>query len=372
MKLKKQVTVCGVNLNKVDGKSLSDALKKALNKKISIKSIADGGSYEVLTSTVRELSEHFKSVTKDQDIMACDLCGGGSTADFDECPFCAGKAEADITEGGAMVISSTEADISTPLRTVLDSPEDDDTVITNPQRIIHGFTEQTLNEEMLRISAAQEAGSTALWIVSVTLRKIYDGDLWKLRNDEDGKPKYKSFSKFLAEEVPLHERTVWRMIEVAKQLKESQLKKYGQTILRGLLAAPKEDRDELLEKIDLNEIKGSRALQKEVQTLRKKKGISILEGAGRGDSTGAKQATLASAALSEKRKLITVPFPAGRKTIHLFSYSSDKKAEPKRAKKVSDRPWGKFETSTGVTLYVALVENASNQLDITIEARREE
>jgi len=211
--------------------------------------------------------------------------------------------------------------------------------------------------------------------MSVELRKIYDGELWKLRNDEEGKPKYKSFAKFIAAEVDVHERTVWRMIEVTKEFKEEQAQKYGVSILRGLLAAPKEDRSEVLEKIDAGQVQGKRGVEAEVKKIRDRKKVT---GAATTKTTKtASKAAKASAAsakkAAEKRgKTVTVPFPAGRKTIRLFTKSTSKDEAPKRAKQLGERPWGKLECSNGVSVFVALVKNDKGEMELTIEARREE
>lgn len=377
MKRKKEVTVCGVSLNKVNVQVLSKALSNVKNEPVELLSLEDGGSYEAIGAAVTDLTNYVKATTPvADDILQCDLCGGGSSVEFDSCPYCGDPGEvqaSDKSSIGYQQVDEEEEEVE-EVREVQE--EDDPTEITSPLSVLSNSTEETLNEELLRIHSAQETGAHAMWMMSISLRKIYEEDLWKLRNDEEGKPKYKSFTKFLSVEVQLHERTVWRLIEIAKQFKETQLKKYGVTILRGLLAAPKEDREDILEKIDAGELSGSRSIDSEIKKLRKVRGVKVLGGAAtQKDSKVGKAAMKASevaAEKAEKKKTITVPFPIGRKTIKLYAYVKEKGDAPKRAKKVLERPWGKLECVNGVTLYLAVVENKDGELDMTVEARREE
>ena len=411
-------TVAGIDLARVSLPTLKAAYETTL------KRTPDGE----VAAIVQELVNHFRTVTVGKEVMECGECGGGSPGDLFpfHCPFCGSRDEED-EDASASPEPTSEAEKAAPESADL-APEMEMTnpaelaapvlngsngsvkktyVKPEPRRISDekraemrakaeakkaertpkaamqvaaaatmpvGVTEADLDTRVERIRAARSAGAAALWSLSVELRAIYDGDLWKLRNGEDGAPKYKSFAKFLAEEVSLHERTVWRMIQVTREFDEADAKKFGVTILQGLLAAPKEDRAEILEKVDAGAVTGSRGVRAEVKQIRKRKGVAVVSAGKTSKGAAAAKGAAASAekAAAEKKKTVTVLVPTGRKTVKLFSRSLKKTDAEKRAKRVADRPWGKLECANGVTLYFALVENGDRELELSVEARREE
>lgn len=369
-------TVAGVDISKIDPPTFKGAYEKALKKKVE-------GDVPKL---VEELVGHFQKTVKGGEILECENCGGGSPSALfpDHCPFC-GETDDDasaspeptngVSKAAVPEPPKSEPKTSTKKRTMKE-PAPETTAMVPVVKSDLAISERDLDAAVMRMKALRESGASALWQLSVELRAIYDGELWKLRNDENGKPKYKNFAKFLAEEVDLHERTVWRMIAVTKEFNESQAKKFGVSILRGLLAAPKEDREEILEKVSTGTIKGTRGVDREVEKIRKRKGVKVVEGAGKKKTTqgkaAAKASTAAAAKAAEKKKIVTVAVPTGRKTVKLFVRSLKKSDPEKRAKRLADRPWGQLECANGVTMFFAIVENNAGELELSVEARRED
>lgn len=365
-------TVLGVKLDKVVSEVLAEAYEKALGHK------PFGADTPKM---VQELVTYFQKTAGDA-VLECDNCGGGSPPSFDKCPFCGEGDEdnsiemTDVPSEGAVV---PEAPKSAKKVTKLAKRTLTDVIKAPPAATaeVVPAEESVLDDAVKRVHAARDAGAHALWTMSVELRRIYDEKLWMLRTAAGGVSKYKSFAKFIEAEVDLHERTVWRMIEVTKQFQPEQAKKYGVSILRGLLSVSAESRAEILDKVDAGEVSGKRGVQAEVQKIKEKAASRVVDGdddekkSPRGKA--AKKASAAAAEkAAEKRKLITVALPAGRKTLKLQAFT--KKNEPtKRAKKVADRPWASLECANGVTLYFALVQNATDGgMDLTVEAKREE
>jgi len=361
--------VLGVEMSKV----VTEVLTKSYEETMGHKSF--GAEAPVM---VKELVEHFQKTTGDK-VLECDNCGGGSPPSFDRCPFC---GEGDDDENIEMTEVPEEGDPVVPEPpksakkvTKLAKRTLTDVVKAVPAEVV-SVEESTLDEAVKRVHAARDAGAHALWTMSVELRRIYDEKLWTLRT-ADGGQKYKSFAKFIAAEVDLHERTVWRMIEVTKQFKPEQAEKYGVTILRGLLSVSAESRADILEKVDKGEVSGKRGVEAEVARIKEKAASRVVDSdTDEAKTPRGKAAKKASAAAAEKaaqkRKLVTVAVPTGRKTLKLHALT--KKNEPvKRAKKIDDRPWAKLECANGVTLYFALVKNAADGgMDLTVEAKRDE
>ena len=402
----KLTTVAGVDI----GKIARQILKNAYEKTFSREATAD------ISKLVEELAGHFQSISAGKEIMECENCGGGSpSALFPEfCPFCGesddedasaspeptGVFTAGLTAAAANGVSGAHAEASpVEVENVIpiapaSNPKASKAkkaralVVAPPAKLapvpvsvveLSVSTEQDLDAALARLKKARDAGASALWTLSVELRGIYDGDLWKLRNGEDGEPKYKAFSKFLAEEVELHERTVYRMIEVTREFKPAEAQKYGVSLLRGLLAAPKEDRAEILEKVGKGVVKGTRGVAREVEKIRKRKGVEVVE-TGAKDGTGKHGAKAAAKASAKKaavkketsKKVVTIAVPSGRKAVKLLARKLKKTDPEKFAKKVEDRPWGKLECANGAALFFTLIENATGCLELSIEARRDD
>lgn len=378
-------TVAGVDVGKIDRRVLKASYEKTLKKEAKAE----------IGKLVEELASHFQKVSAGKEILECENCGGGSPSSLypDHCPFC-GDADEDASASPEPVetkatngvhaaavpaapessTKAAKADKKKPTRALVVSPTAEivPAAATVPAAVV--MSEKDLDEAIARLRKARDAGASALWTLSVELRAIYDGDLWKLRNGEDGKPKYKAFSKFLAEEVDLHERTVYRMIEVTREFGPDQAQKYGVSILRGLLAAPKEDRAEILDKVGKGSVKGTRGVAREVEEIRRRKGVETVETGSKdtGRKKAAKTAAKASAKASTAKKVVTVAVPSGRKTVKLFARALKKTDAEKRAKRLGDRPWGKLECANGVTMFFAVVENGSGELELSVEARRED
>lgn len=374
----KMKTVSGVDLAKVSRTALKKSFEETLKKSADAE----------IPKLVEELAEHFAKTTKGKDILECSNCGGGSPGDLfpDFCPFCgeADDGESASPEGEEERVSAAPSATAKVPEAPKSEPKAKKTPVpkTEPKKVEEkamevasapSATEKDLDAAILKVQASRNAGVTALWTLACELRRIHEQDLWKLRNGEGGKPKYKAFSKFLADEVELHERTVYRMIEVTRQFSEDQAKRFGVSILQGLLAAPKEDREEILDKVEAGKVKGTRGVNREVAEIRKRKGVKVVPGEGKKKGTrGSAKAAQAASEKAEKRKVVTVAVPAGRKTVKLFARSEKKTDDPKRAKRLADRPWGKLEATNGVTLFFAIAEDANGELTLSVEARRED
>lgn len=349
-------TVMGVNLAKIDRAVLRQSVKHVLKK-----DPANAPDEAMVTDLASYFQKHNKQ------LMECLDCDGGSPVDFGSCPYCGSEDE----DASASPEPKPKAEVVTTLvvKNGVRTMQKPGTVLDVAIDSIHK-TEKDLNDAVARIQAIKAEGSLVLYKLGYEILGIYKQDLWKQRGAGEGKPRYKSFTQFLAAEVDIHQRTAWKMMAVAKEYTPAQVQKHGNTILRGLLAAPKEDREELLEKMGKGEIEGSRGLDREVRKIRERKGVKVLKGLGNNPKKNTRAASEASAA--KKKKIVTTTFPVGRVSVDLLAKKAKKSDPEKPAKKLADHPHGKFECSNGVTFYYAIIEHSDGTLKLQVEARRED
>lgn len=330
-----------------------------------------GAKPATIEDAVNALQTFFAKKAPKGGLLECEVCGGGSTSDFDRCPFCGAidddeeedlpppaKAKANGTKSLAIAgvgLHAGKADTKS-LRTV-----------------------KELDRRVVAIKEIQARGTRELYLLGKELHAIYTEELWRQRTSADGKVAYKSFVAFVEAEIDMHPRTAWNLMGIVQEFLPAQLEKHGPAVLRGLLAAPKEDRQHLLEKVERGELKGKRGVAREVEEIRKRKGVSVVANVGDGKQLSprgqaAKKAAEASSkgAKEKKAQVVTCPFPVGRKRLETFATPLRKGDPPKRARSIKDRPWGKLELQNGVVVHARAELNAAGEVFISIEARRDE
>jgi hypothetical protein len=314
--------VLGVELAKVDRKVLLAELKDAV-----------GEAPRSTEGAVIALATHYQKAHQGKKLMVCEDCGGPSPEALDHCPYCGGtdgepaKVNGHLNGAAPLVLLKGEVEL--------------DKAIANIRRI--------------RVD-----GAKSLWQLGSELKGVYANELWRQRTNGGGAPKYKSFAAFVNEEIELKPASVFRLIEMVDRFQLAQAEKHGTTMLRSLLAAPKEDHDELLGKVERGEIKTHRGLEAEVDKARKRRGTKVARGGKRTE----KATAAAAEAKAAKPKLVTVALPDGKLQIPLLA----KGKEP--ATSIADKPVGKVELRNGVVLRVSVVANAKGEWVVNVEAKR--
>lgn len=321
-----------------------------------------------LAQEARDLAEHFQR--KSKDLMECEDCGAGSPAEYDHCPFC-GSVDEDKDSVHPPPLNGNGVAVPSVLSGARAKPGQTSNALAR--------TEADLDARLANIQRIRERGSREMYALGLELKAIYDEELWAQRNGENGKPKYKTFQQFTDAEVNLHQRTVWNLMRMTTDFTEAQLAKHGTRILRGLLAAPKEERASLLEKVDAGELRGARNVEREVREIRERKGVEVVEGdskgakgKGRGKGAAKAQAAASAAAKAKRAETVTVSLPSGKLQLDAFARPLKKSDPPKRAKRLADKPFGRHELPNGVVLYVSVVAAVTGELRFVVEARREE
>ncbi len=369
--------ILGVDLSRVIEREVRESFKDATGK----------DAPEDLTDAVRTLAQHFADTAKAskegqkeiakggsglETLLECESCGGFSTPDYDRCPFCGAVDEGDDEKPGEPV-----ADVAPPAIKTAGNGAPSALAGKAPPPEPVPRTERELDSRLQRVREISARGAHEAWKLGKELRVIYEEDLWRQRNDDNGAPIYKTFDAFLRAEVHLAPPTVMRLMRTTKEYTEHQLASHGMDVLRGLLSAPKDVRTAVLADVEAGKVKPTRAaVEREAARHREGREAKVEKGVGKGKGRGvgaAKASEAAAKARAEKKKnTITVPFPVGMVSVEAWARPTKKGEAPRRAKKLGDRPHGELELSNGVMLKVAIVESAAGGLKFQLSAHRKD
>lgn len=330
------------------------------------------------------------------DLGQCDACGGWSPEKLPDgtilssCPFCNdGKkdegpaAPAHIEPSGAIVQITLEQKASAKAAKAA-AKAAAVPVASAPGLVAAGGStgraaagESALDESLARFTESSQKGAESLYLMGVELRKMRDF-LWQQRMD-GGKPKYKSYNQFVVAEIGISHGTEGRARRIAENFTLEQFRQYGAKYLMMMIAAPKEEHEALLGRIDAGEITTPRDLEKEVRDIREKGGVSVIETEATRDAAAEGRnvpsaATTAAAAKARKKDsaAITLGLKAEAGTIKLLAKPKKKGDDERRARTLEDMPYGKIETINGVDLYFAIKKSPAGELEIRWTAKRDD
>lgn len=229
-----------------------------------------------------------------------------------------------------------------------------------------------LDKSVAKVLELKSDAAENYWAMGKELLEINARQLWKLRLTEEGKSVYRGFDAFVVHELKMTPQHAYSAIDVAKNYETSdEVRELGHTKAALILKAAPEDREKLKAKAK----KGATAkeLKKDVKESRETKG------APKADSPKAKagdKGSKAKAKINEARsEKISIAAIEGSKTIKLFKKPESMKGidwtDLERAKKVSEKPFGKYELAGGVTQYFSVIMKEDEGLVLKIETRRE-
>lgn len=348
--------VAGVNTAKVNLDHLKGVLKQ-------LKLPTTGTPAELVERAVA----HFKKATPPERLANCDVCDGASDITLDACPFCAtvegdaAATESDVKPKAAA--KAAKADKAPKAAAKADKPSSKALVKAAPTAVVVTTESQPLDAAVADVQRLKEASSVSAWQLGKRIRDVFEGQLWKLRVDADGKPRYKGFDAFVAHELGFTPTNAYKLMDLSKTFAEDDVRKFGTSKLGLLIEAPKEDQARIKEQIEKGASK--REVEREVRKAKKEKGHRR--------DTGRKK-TPAGTRKPAARATITVANITGRKTVKLFKKPASRTQDPSefvRAKKVGDLPWGKMELENDVTMYFSVQENAAGELQLVVETKRE-
>lgn len=336
------VMVAGVRLDMVDEEVLNAALKE---RGLELK--------QPLGARVASLAAWFSANYDDDDIINCDKCGGDSSDDEPRCTFCGDESE--VVDPTAERIAATKARREKEERVAPPEPtkkkakkkgkEEKALAKAGPES---KFTESDLNEAVKRIRTAAVEN---MYDMGLVVRDIHETQKWKLRL-RDGKPAYRSFNQFCAEELPFSKTHAHTLMKVTEAFTRDVAVEIGVTKLGLVLKAPEENQPELMQAAMKDGVT-ERALEARVAELRGRTTRETPE------------------STPPEKRTITIAVKPGSKTTPLFKKGS-KGESPKAAKRIADQPWTMVQLENNTRLFVRIATNSSGELVLKHEFRRGE
>jgi hypothetical protein len=387
------------NKDQVVGKQKLDP--KVLNREVLVRSLEaqtqtkyedDAPENDVI---VTMLSAYYAKLPEEQ-LVQCNDCQGFSDANLEGCPFC-GAADAPAE---TQVAAEPPAAKKSPLKKASATPKKEPEKEA-PKNGVHGpakaapasasttlaktapsavallYSEKDLDNAVVEISRLKGEGALSLWRLGKELQSVLEKELWRLRNNDEGKPKYKGWHQFVELECGLSKTQGYNWVEIARTFTEADVLKFGQRNLATVIAVPKDQQSDLLKRIATGGKDGNRMttreVEDEVKKIKDRAGTkSRSKGKGSRDTTKAAQA---SAAVRAKRPTVTCMVYEGKQSVKLYTKDTAHfvdEEKRKRTKKLADGAKGVIECSNGVALHFAVQADAKGELILAVEARRKD
>ena len=335
---------------------------------------------------VSALSSHYEQTLKEDDAGECENCLGICPMDLERCPFC-GHSEADnVPPAHPVPVPAAEPEPvkSTSLTVVkggkgkatkgakTEAKPDDKAIVVAPSSDLKSsssiLTERELDEAVADVSKLKGMAAASAWALGRRIKDIYD-NLWQLRRGDDGKPRYKGFEAFVVTELQMSPTNARNLMDVAAHYTEAQVIAFGTRKLKLILEAPDEDQPALLEKAgDLSK----RELEEQVRQIKKEKGHVrpgrdgvVREGAGEKGGRKPREEKVTIASFTPRMIVKAFAKPASIRNLTEESF-----AKMKRAKKISDTPWGVADYENGVQLMIELRDKGTGDLEFVVHLRK--
>src|SRR5574341_474394 len=309
-------TLMGVDLSKVN--------EEVLNKALSAKNLAGGGSKD---KRVERMACWVSENTRPEDLLECDTCGGASDTCFDVCPFCgAVEAEEDVAEAIVLRDQAVEA------------------IVVDGQAI----DEAMLDKIVQRVGALKQSMTTNYaknyYQIGVELKRVKEMELWRLRTKENGGVAYKGFVDFLRREVGISHPQAQKIIRVAEVFSEAEVVEHGHTRLAAALNLPLPL--QMAQKL-LEDGASKREIQAQVKELKDRERPT------------------------PPTDQVTVALMKGQTSVDLFARLTDGSSNPRRAVSVEDDPWGELHLANNVVMGFRLTQNRAGEFILVVDVKRD-
>jgi hypothetical protein len=345
------------------------------------------------------LTLYLRETVSEDDLCKCAKCGGEGPASTPGCVFCgiAGDVGDDPTsiETLATVVEAAEsskkktkkdippkaekaeAEMQTTTVTALvlagkgkgKTAKGSKEIAVDEARPIFAITD--LDEAVGRVIKLKSMTSISLWALGDELRQINEKQLWKLRTVK-GKAAYTSFDQFCDLEAKISHTYAYSLIGISTRFNEEEVKEFGTSKLTLMLKVADEDLPKVRE---IAKTSSKRALAQAVAEVVVERGRGAKKSAvGEMKSAAGKKSAKAKAAKSKAHDKITVATIEGTKRIKLYAKPEsirniDWKAL-KRAKTTDASPFGKWELTNEVTVFLSVVKT-DDGLEIIANVRRD-
>lgn len=362
----------GINLKKIDQK-----IARASAKKFGVKEAKANGSGSLAT-LVKDLKAKLED--SDGDVGKCSVCGAPWPAELDSCPFCGETDNESHSEESERGEESSAAASSVIGGTASEEPPESPSALAvvdhAPATILGGGTEgrvsgpqteQDLDHAVAMINVGKQHASKGMAQVILTLKRIIDTNLWKLRTSDEGTPLYKSWTEFANKELEFSRTYAERLLKVEKQFGRQLIEELGVNKLIVVVQAPADKKSELIA-----QARAGLSRQK-LQAKAKELNASAGKNPGRGKAAAA-PAKKPEKKLPEPKvdpQTVTILTTLGKKhQVKLFRPKKEK-GNWVAAKKLSDAGYGWLDFSNGQRLTFQLGQLPTGQLFLAVAAKRE-
>jgi hypothetical protein len=386
----------GVRMDKVNEqltrKAYRDAVSAAEQMSKPPMKLPDDGKLDA-EGLVRELVLWYRATSTAEDLCDCSTCGGDSDARLDACPFCGDTALDEDGDAGPAPEPTPEptpepakgkGGKAKPAKKKLVRKKKPTAA---PQAAAKGsggakggkgqgsakpepqgrpgasaevveaegvvvvdkgeLAEAALDDTIVRIENLKKQAAKGIWDLGMEIKDILDRGMWRLRLDEAGKPRYRTFSAFCKAELGMAYSHANRLVGVATAFPKELMERIGIAKCSIALHVPKEARDKLLEGA---ESKSKAELSAEAAKLKN----SELPSAPKGALTVAMAPGITEIVLHARPKQM----------------GAKKNGEHKPAKSLADDPWGVEQLANKVHVYYAITRNKKGEIVLRIERRR--
>lgn len=230
---------------------------------------------------------------------------------------------------------------------------------------------RALDHAVADVKRLKGSSAESYWELANKILEINTKQLWKLRLDDNGKSRYRSFDAFVHAELNMSPQHAYSAMDIAKGYETAEeIREIGATKALLLLKVAPEDRKKLTAKAKAGAT--ARELKQDVKKSRAEKGSP------KGDSpkakAGAKGAATKAKVNEVKSEKITIASIEGSKTIKLYKKPESLRALDfstlTRAQNIKDQPFGRYEMANGVVQYFSVI-NKEGVWCLKIETRRE-
>lgn len=284
---------------------------------------------------VPRLVSHYRAVTPKDRLAGCNTCDGVGDVAEEVCPYCGDGAEDDG-------VSLAEVPHSEP----------------PPQVQVQPASVGALDHAVARIHALKGQSAASLWELGAEIKGLFDSKLWKLRVDEAGAPRWRSWSQFCDGELSLSQTYAYKLMDVAAVYSRDEVREIGVRKLHITLQVPKEHRVRLLDEAAKG--KSVAELEREAKEIGKVKKPPRDPKAGGGGARKQQKG-------GRKAEKVTVAALIGRVEIPLMKGTTDKPA-----RSLADIPRGVERLLNGVTqVFVVTKDPETGNWSLIVERTRE-
>lgn len=280
----------------------------------------------------------------DQVQISCEYCGGECPESWeDACPYCGCGWEEEAP-------SKPEVNAGKP-------PEKKETAVSTAiQKHVAAdaslATVELLDRAVAEIRELRREEAANAWRIARKISQIYEQDLWKMRRNEDGSVRYKTFEQFTKAEFGYGRKHAQDTMRLCEQYTEEQFREVGPTKLRVVLQAPEKEQAALLE-MATGGASRSTLEQKAGKKKKKTKGKPRVE----------------DVAVDPGK--ITVAVAEGKVLVEMFAKpSGPKDVDLRRAVSLKDSPWGQLDLANDVRMFFTVLQGPDGKLSMRFDFRR--